>query len=529
MIDYIKLIQRRHPGYQELKTLSDFYESTYNGGRSWFSKNIYKYIKEGEEYYNQRLNRAYRFNHTKEIVDSVTKYIFKGKISRSDDAPEYIKNFWNKTTFQGRNIEGLAQSMDRKSSIFGRVYVVVDSTSDGEIINVEDETDKNFRTYAYVVQPQDVLDFSYDEFGELNWILFYEPYRDDTDPFASSNDFINQYKLWTKTNWHQIRIKAPNQNMTELTTLPSNEIEVTTGEHKLGVVPVVPVDCVQSDSEIGATSMISEISFLDRAIANYLSNLDVIIQDQTFSQLIVPEQSVPQGDDGYSKVVEMGTQSIFTYDGQGGMKPEYISPDPKQAQVLLAVINKIIHEIYNTVGMSSERTKQDNAVGIDNSSGVAKAYDFEKINTLLACKANNLENAENKICTLVAKWNGKELPNEQMVIYPDNFDVKDLYDEFEIASQLSLLDSPFDVRREQMKIVIEKLFPQIKESLRNKMIENLKDWPVMPVITTESLSMPEGKNAKGSISYSDSQGKANQQIAASASGKRQGQVTQDTK
>ncbi|MEZ6841312.1 hypothetical protein ABVN80_14665 [Acinetobacter baumannii] len=39
----------------------------------------------------------------------------------------------------------------------------------------------------------------------------------------------------------------------------------------------------------------------------------------------------------------------------------------------MTTINKIIGEIYHTVGLAGERTKQDNAVGIDNSSGVAES------------------------------------------------------------------------------------------------------------------------------------------------------------
>ncbi|MFX9457971.1 hypothetical protein ABTO37_19515, partial [Acinetobacter baumannii] len=74
--------------------------------------------------------------------------------------------------------------------------------------------------------------------------------------------------------------------------------------------------------------------------------------------------------------------------------------------------------------MAGERTKQDNAVGIDNSSGVAKAYDFERVNALLAAKADSLEAIENKIVDLVCKRHGVKLKEDStpLVSYPDNFD-----------------------------------------------------------------------------------------------------------
>lgn len=106
------------------------------------------------------------------------------------------------------------------------------------------------------------------------------------------------------------------------------------------------------------------------------------------------------------KLIEMGTKRLFTYDGSDGAKPYYLSPDVKQADLIIQVVTKIINEIYHTVGLAGERTKQDNAVGIDNSSGVAKAYDFERVNALLAAKADSLEAIENKIVDLVCKRHG---------------------------------------------------------------------------------------------------------------------------
>ena len=170
--------------------------------------------------------------------------------------------------------------------------------------------------------------------------------------------------------------------------------------HGLGEVPVVLADNILTDEMYGSPSLIADIAYLDRAVANYLSNLDAIVQDQTFSQLAMPAQSTIPGEDIATKVQELGIKRNFTFDGQAG-EPMYISPDPKQAQLILDVVNRIIVEIYHTVGLSSERTQQDNVVSALNTSGVSKAYDFERVNSLLAAKADSLEIIENKIARLV--------------------------------------------------------------------------------------------------------------------------------
>ncbi len=93
-----KFLERRHPEYAEMLPHWEFLEDCYEGGREWFEKNIFRYIKEGESEYSDRLQRAYRFNHTREVVDLVNKYLFKMEISRSQDAPESVKRFWKEAT-----------------------------------------------------------------------------------------------------------------------------------------------------------------------------------------------------------------------------------------------------------------------------------------------------------------------------------------------------------------------------------------------------------------------------------------------
>ena len=67
-----QLFNRRHPTYDGLKAHWDFVEQTYHGGRQWFVNNVFKYMREGTEEYEERVKRSYRFNHSREVVDMVT-------------------------------------------------------------------------------------------------------------------------------------------------------------------------------------------------------------------------------------------------------------------------------------------------------------------------------------------------------------------------------------------------------------------------------------------------------------------------
>lgn len=528
-----KLISRRHPEYNSRIDSWRFFASTYAGGRQWFDENVHKYIREGEMEFRERQDRAYRFNHTKEVVDLLNKYLFKQNIQRSEDAPKSVLEFWERTTQSGTGMDEFAKQISKRCSIYGRIGIVVDRKRGASgAMTVKEVKEAKINTYAYIVNPEDMLDYSFDDEGALNWILIREYYRNDENPFDVDDVTVHaRFRLWTRNDWYLISEKKRDNSV-------SYEL-VDQGEHKLGMVPVILADNLLTDEQYGAPSLINDIAYLDKAVANYLSNLDAIIQDQTFSQLVMPAQNVTSGSDEAEMLYEMGTKRIFLYDAAGSNhSPEYISPDPSQAHLILDVITRIIKEIYNSVGLASERTNKDNAVSMDNASGVAKAYDFERVNALLSAKADSLEVVENKIAHLVAKWNGDDKADlKTLVSYPDNFDTRGLYDEFDIAARLMLVEAPNKIRQEQMRLVVDKLFPLMKRELRKKIDAEIDDWPqtdLMQVVTrTASNNLAEPTNTmyktggKGDATKkADGSAVDNKRPAATS---RQGEVTKNTK
>lgn len=515
-----EFLKRRHPEYDGKIRHWNFLEATYDGSRDWFKANIFKYLKEGRKEFNDRVARAYRFNHTREIVELIQKYLFKGDITRSEDAPDYAKSFWKRTTRSNLNIDQFIRLVSAVTSQLGRVAVFVDSTKTDNALTLADEKRSGARVYAYFIKPQNILDMGFDDDdGELTWILVAETVRDDKNPITASGKVKVRYRLWTRDAWYLFEVKE---------TRGGARVDVTdSGEVTIGRVPCFFADHLLGENLYTAPSLIDEIAYLDRATANYLSNLDAIIQDQTFSQLAMPAQSVLPGEKGYDALVEAGTKRTFLYDSEGG-EPKYLSPDPKQAQLIITVINKIIGEIYHTAGAAGERTKEDNSVGIDNSSGVAKAYDFDKLNSLLTSKAQSLQQIENEMVKLAALWNGEKEPKEDLVSYPETFDVRSLFDEFTVAERLALVAAPDTIRSEQMRQVMDKLFPGIKASVKAKMEAELANWPLDPIEQAkkmmEATTPPEGAGPPTNFPAS---GKSAPKKKAESE-KRQGQVTDKT-
>lgn len=502
-----KVVERRHPEYEEKVEHWSFLYETYKGSRAWFGQNIFQFTREGAETYLGRVKRAYRFNHTREVVDLVNKYLFKTPSERSEDVSTHLKQFRQYATMSGLELNEFERQVARAASIFGRVYVVVDNTLRGkQVTTVAEEKAANAHLYAYIVYPRDFLDCGYDNDGQLSWVLLSEKKREDDDPFSSTGEVVEMFRVWTTKEWFLFK-KSKNRIDLE-----------DQGEHNLGVVPVLKCDHVESDEKYTVPALIEDIAYLDRAIANYLSNLDQIINDQTFSQLVMPAQGLlngaPKTASGKAtdeerevekRVQKMGTSQILLYDGEHGGVPSYISPDPRQAGLIMSSIQQIINEIYHTVGLAGERTKQDNSMGIDNSSGVAKAFDFERVNALLSAKANSMQSFSNRLEILVRIYAGEKLDfadrGKDTVKYPTNFDVRNLIEDLAIANEMALMQAPMEIRRMQMQVIVQKMWPLMPETDLKKLMSAVEKWddPLAMPAQPPAGGMDDGKPGQGAV------------------------------
>lgn len=521
----LHLVDRRHPEYKDNLDHWRFLEASYRGGRAWIEQNIFTYPKEGKREFRERKKRAYRFPHSKEVVSLVNKYVFKGAIERKQKIPAPVKEFWGAATLLKRPVIDLMETISLWSSTFGRIWVVVDNNVDPGVITEADRKKSKGRTYSYFIKPMAAYDFEYDSDGELDWFMNGEFHRETGSPLDVAGTVSEQFRIWTKEFTAVIKVTVKNRE--RIATVDPKSIR----EHNLGVVPVFPADHITSDELYKVDGLVEDVAYMDRTVANYLSCLDVIVTDQTFSQLAIPFQGMlptegsteedPENEE-LTNVQVMGTKRVFAYNAEGGAKPEYISPDVSQPELIIKAVTKIVGEIYHSIGMAGERTKEDNATGIDNSSGVAKAYDFEKLNAMLAAKARSLQNIERNLVRLVNAWSGdaQELQDvEELVTYPQTFDVRNLADEMDNAQRLALINGPTELRRLQMKRLAAKMFPQASPEEVKKIDTDIDtDWLEMPEMDLAGAmgSQPtlgngrvpgkansQGENNKGSVKAKD--------------------------
>ena len=472
------LIERRLPGYDQMKSEWDFFAVSYNGGQSYLSPvNLFRYFREGDEEYKGRLARAFRENHSKRVVDIINSYLFKQPAERRVDGRlvDFIKN----ADGYGRPIDHFMKKVSLWSSILGRVYIVCDKRAlpEGEATGTQkDNIDPRAMPYCYMVFPQDVLDISFDENNKVRWVLVAERTRDDEDPINGSGDVVTNYRLWEVGRW---RLFNDRSEMIEW------------GETGLNVVPIVVVDNEYRDIYSGQ-SLLNDIAYIDRAIFNNWSRLDVIVNDQTFSQLIFPIEAAPAEilDDEATrkKFLTLATNRMLLYSNAAGVAPSYISPDASQADFILRLIESQVKRLYGMWGMAGET-----ATEVTRQSGVSKAFDFDKLNKLLATKADNLEQAEREICLIFNKWLGVGDEAVDGINYPDEFDVKSLADEIAQAQELAMLDISETFMKEIKKSIAVKALHRPNEEILIKINKEIEEKAQEPIEKEPAFDFDEDR------------------------------------
>lgn len=452
---------KRHPEYAGMATVWSFFLQSYLGGEEYIRQNLVKYFKEGDDEFQGRIARAFRENHSRRVVDLINSYLFKEMPLRTTENKQ-LQKFIENADGKGNSLNHFMKSASQFSAALGRVYLIVDKKplDESEVTGTQAD---NLKTtpYVYMVYPQDMLDISIDDFGAVRWAFIREMARVGEEDFYEAESSLRcRYRLWEKGKW---------------TLFNEGGKAIDSGKTGLDIVPIIALDN-EERSDYSGLSLIADIAYLDKAIFNNWSRLDTIVCDQTFSQLIFPIEGmmaeVIENKELREQFMTLATNRVLLYSVQAGTPPQFISPDASQAQFILDMIQVQVKQLYASLGLQGEMTTE-----AKQTTGVAKAYDFDKLNKLLANKADNLEAAEKRLFTIVKKMFGN-IVADISINYPDEFDTKSLIDELTIAERVALLEISNILNRELGKNIAQKALSHAKKSLIediNKEIDELPD------------------------------------------------------
>lgn len=442
--------------------------------------NLFLHPKERMEDYNRRINMSYFYNFNAPILDIYSDHLFKQPVlvdfAEIEQTIEQVREDIDK---QGSSIPEFRKQMADMAQLYGHCFVIVDSpkvSSTEELKTRADQIEERAFPYLCLYSPQDILNWSLDEYGKPYWVLVRETRDSNNDVFNFKEGGEKQiyFRLWTRDGW--MLFDADYEKLDE-------------GIYDLGEVPIVCVFAKKSKKARNflGISDLADIAFISRDIYNASSELRQILRDQTFAFLAVQGTS-----DEYSDL-QIGTGKGLLYP-EGRNAPVYVSPPSDNATIYFDHIDRQITKIYQIAKLDSGgvSAKSSGTPKADAQSGVSKAWDFNQTNSALSSKSSNLEDAELRIWQLFAKWEGKEFTGS--VQYPNEFSISSLTDDLNEAELESRVSLGQTFNSEVRKAIVRKKFPRLDETEIEKMdaeIEALaarEDAPQQPRTISERLA-----------------------------------------
>jgi len=424
----------------------EFLRDFYTGRGGYLNgKYLVKFPNESDEKFKNRIEYSPFFNFCKKIVDSIVGHIFKKSPIRKLDKSLWYEKFINNTDRRGTYIDDKMTQLLKLTLINGVIFIIVDKPR----IHVETaQEEKELGVFPYLTfrKPTQLLDYALDEFGNLTYIIFKEANPQDPAKLL--------YRKYTQNEW----FIAEDEQFSKIKD---------SGEHKLGVVPVIPFAVTQlEDDELLATPFILEIARLQKDFYNAVSELRTLLRDNTFPVLTFPVKGDTEVEALRNQGLTLSTNNGLLYNAEAGAKPEFIAPPSDPAQIYLSYMEFLMKQIFKQVNLDFANSKAE--------SGLAKQYDYLEFTTMLVNFANALEACEYKIAELVATWLDEEFKG--YIEYSKQFTILDA-EQFAqtVLTVLDRPDLPPVLHNELMKLTARLILNPFKDERELAQIENAID------------------------------------------------------
>jgi hypothetical protein len=434
------IFSRRHKGLATKQNIWTLINKSYKGGDEYrMSGNLFRFIREGEKSYKDRIIRSVFENNTQPLADTLAGFPFIQPVKR--EVPKEFQYIID-SAYRGRPLDQFSRQMSVQSLLY-TMFVLVDSPNydPSQIKTLADRKAIGLNPYCIMYEPFKIRDFNISDNGVLNWILLDNSYCDNSDPMSEPKE-ITRYRLWKPNSYQDFEKNEKGE-----------QILVNEQATNFGEIPGCFVLWKDIDDDLISDSPFEDIALMDRQNYNLASEQDELMFNAVFRVLFYPVQ----GSHGVPKDLiegEISSLLAIPFDGSLSQKPYFDGPDISDVETIDRKIE-------------SNRRKQRAKIGIDEEmqkvfaqSGYAKSLDFMKTKSLITMGKNAIETMERNIVRFAGLWEGKSLkPEEINIEYDIDFDSAQAQEKFK-----QLLDTYDSLP-----------YPKVKKALAKKIVREVFD------------------------------------------------------
>ena len=409
MANYTReFLTTRHKHYQEKISDWAFHYRSYTGGQDYQNGFLLnRYVLETDEEYMKRAENTPIDNHCKNVVQIYSSFLFRVPPTRDYgalDGDPAVGSFTKDADLDGRSFNNVVKEMQINASIYGTCWAIIDKPRIITKTRAE-ELQQDIRPYISLYTPENVLNWNYERLANGRFYLTSLTLVEEaTEDYAI-------IKVWSLEDISTFLVEDFNKPYAEGKVKMIDEIP-----NVLGEIPAVVLYNQKSQRRSIGISDLNDVAELQKSIYNDYSEIEQLIRLSNHPSLVKTPNV--EASAGAGSIIEMPE------DLDSNLKPYIIQPSSQSLDAIMNTIQMKIDAINRITHMGAVRNTKSQI-----SSGVALRTEFELLNARLAEKADYLQNTEEQIWSLFAKWQNKVFDGE--IIYPETFDIRDYSSDLE--------------------------------------------------------------------------------------------------
>ena len=403
MADYSReFLVAKHGDYEDSLKNWNFHYRSYVGGDD-FSSGYFlnRYILEGDDEYIKRVDFTPLDYDCRNVVQIYSSFLFRVLPTRdygSMAGDPQLESFLKDADLDGRSFHNVIKDMQLHASVYGSCWAIIDKPATVAKTRAE-ELQQDIRPYISIYTPENVTNWEYQRLPNGRYFLTSLTIVEDI------NDERAIIKVWTPEDITTYRV---NQYMKDYST--SKPVKIDEQPNAIGEIPAVVLYNQKSQRRAIGISDLSDVAELQQSIYNDYSEIEQLIRLSNHPSLVKTPNV--EASAGAGSIIEMPE------DMDANLKPYIIQPSSQSLDSIMKTIQMKVNAIDRITHMGSVRGTEKTV-----NSGIALQTKVQLLNARLSEKADLLENAEETIWSLFAKWQNKAFDGE--IDYPDTFDLRD--------------------------------------------------------------------------------------------------------
>ncbi len=436
------------------------YGDLYSGGERFKSNASYYLVrrhKEPNDVYFERLNRVFYENYIGSIIDWYTATLFRREPAiqfegANESGKSFFDSFIQDCDQKGTTLSEFYRRQVTDALVYGKSYIAVDFPRANGPAYSRAHEDAAGLSRAYLVNyaVDDVINWSYDDHGVLEWIVI----RISVEKQASVRD--ENWKRQTRWLYYDRESYQLYESHGEGVSAASHPQLIDSGPHGLTAQKRVPVFelgmshglWLMNKASLLQLEHFNKSNALAWAITMGLFATPVVYSDKEFSQIV-----------GESYFIQLGPQDRFGW----------TEPNGTVFQIATDNLVRIQDEIYRICYMNNQLSGK---VSGASQSGASKAWDFSVTEEILRVYGDVAKDSMRIVLTAILEARQDDLLVDVSGL--DDFDIQDLTSELSDAQSLLSLQIPSETLKTQLfKRVALKYFCDSRQEIKSQIADEI--------------------------------------------------------